>query len=91
MQKKVIAAAIAGAFAAPVVASAADGAGSSTVQVFGTVYVEYSVYVDQGRNAGAGVQPDRTKADFLQTPGSEIGFKGEERLGGGLSAWYQCT
>ncbi|MGZ5090043.1 MAG: porin [Burkholderiales bacterium] len=91
MQKKLIAAAIASAFAAPVVASAADGAGSSTVQVFGTIYVEYSVYVDQGRNAGAGVQPDRTKADFLQTPGSEIGFKGEERLGGGLSAWYQCT
>jgi len=90
MQKKLIAAAIASAFAAPVVASAADGAGSSTVQVFGTVYVEYS-YADQGRNAGAGVQPDRTKTDFLQTPGSEIGFKGEERLGGGLSAWYQCV
>jgi predicted porin len=90
MQKKLMVAAIASAFAAPVVASAADGAGSSTVQVFGTIYVEYSL-ADQGRNAGAGVQPDRTKADFLQTPGSEIGFKGEERLGGGLSAWYQCT
>jgi predicted porin len=90
MQKKLIAAAIASAFAAPVVASAADGAGSSTVQVFGTIYVEYS-YAKQGRNAGAGVQPDRTSTDFLQTPGSEIGFKGEERLGGGLSAWYQCT
>jgi predicted porin len=90
MQKKLIAAAIASAFAAPVVASAADGAGSSTVQVFGTIYVEYS-YADQGRNAGVAPQPDRTKTDFLQTPGSEIGFKGEERLGGGLSAWYQCT
>jgi predicted porin len=90
MQKKLMVAAIASAFAAPVVASAADGAGSSTVQVFGTVYVEYS-YADQGRNAGPGAQPDRTKVDFLQTPGSEIGFKGEERLGGGLSAWYQCT
>jgi len=90
MQKKLIAAAIASAFAAPVVASAADGAGSSTVQVFGTIYVEYSL-ADQGRNAGVAPQPDRTKADFLQTPGSEIGFKGEERLGGGLSAWYQCT
>jgi predicted porin len=80
MQKKLIAAAIASAFAAPVVASAADGAGSSTVQVFGTIYVEYS-YAKQGRNVGAGVQPDRTSTDFQQTPGSEIGFKGEEPRG----------
>src|SRR4051812_18985250 len=91
MQKKLIAAAIGSAFAAPVVAFAADGAGSSTVQVFGTLWLEYAVNVKQGRSAvpGAG---DLTTADLLQgTPYSEIGFKGEERLGGGLSAWYQCA
>jgi predicted porin len=76
--------AVAGVFGAPVAALAQ----SSTVQVFGTMYVEYTVHADQG-DAGPGVS--RTNADFLQTPGSEIGFKGEEKLGGGLSAWFQCA
>jgi predicted porin len=83
MQKKLMAVAVAGVLGAPAVALAQ----ASTVQVFGTMYWEYS-YVDQGRNA-AGV--DRTNADFIQDPGSEIGFKGEEKLGGGLSAWFQCS
>jgi predicted porin len=84
MQKKLLAVALAGAFGAPAVALAQ----SSTVQVFGTLYVEYTVRADQG-DAAPGV--GRTNADFLQTPGSEIGFKGEEKLGGGLSAWFQCA
>ena len=29
--------------------------------------------------------------DQIQTPGSEIGFKGEERLGGSLAVWFQCA
>jgi predicted porin len=91
MQKKLLAVAVASALGAPLVASAqSDGAGSSTVQVFGTIYVEYTIRAKQGPSTGA-LNPELTKADFLQTPGSEIGFKGEERLGGGLSAWYQCT
>ncbi len=28
--------------------------------------------------------------DHLQNPGSNIGFRGEEKLGGGLSAWFDC-
>ena len=84
MQKKLLAVALAGAFGAPAVALAQ----SSTVQVFGTLYVEYTVRADQGDAAG-GVA--RSNADFIQTPGSEIGFKGEEKLGGGLSAWFQCA
>jgi len=92
MQKKLLAVAVASALGAPLVAQAQDGPGSSTVQVFGTMYVEYTLpgITKQGRSTAAG-NPELTKADFLQTPGSEIGFKGEERLGGGLSAWYQCT
>jgi len=89
MQKKLLAVAVAGALGVPAVAMAQ----SSTVQVFGTVYVEYSI-ADQGRypNAAApGGSAERTNADFIQTPGSEIGFKGEEKLGGGLSAWFQCA
>ncbi len=85
MQKKLLAVAVAGALGAPGLVLAQ----TSTVQIFGTVYVEYS-YIDQGK---AGVAPlnDRNRVDMLQSPGSQIGFKGEEKLGGGLSAWFQCT
>jgi predicted porin len=88
MNKKVMALAVAGAFAAP----AAALAQASNVQIFGTVYVEYA-YAKQGHSANAaGVQNgELVNIDFLQTPGSEIGFKGEEALGGGTSAWFQCT
>ncbi|HYC47592.1 MAG TPA: porin [Burkholderiales bacterium] len=90
MQRKLLAVAVAGALGAPAVALAQ----TSTVQIFGTMYVEYS-WADQGRNATTAAPfttgVDRSDADFIQTPGSEIGFKGEEKLGGGLSAWFQCT
>ena len=50
MQKKLLAVAIAGAFGAPALTLAQ----TSTVQVFGTIYMEYTVHADQGRNpAGA--------------------------------------
>src|SRR3954470_22639028 len=86
MQKKLMAVAVAGVMAAPAIALAQ----SSTVQVFGTFYVEYA-YIDQGRVGVAPAGGDRNNVDMLQTPGSEIGFKGEEKLGGGLSAWFQCS
>src|SRR5688572_12142942 len=88
MQKKVIALAVAGVLGAPAIALAQ----TSTVQVFGRMYVEYS-YADQGQYPIATVPggfAERSNADFIQTPGIEIGFKGEEKLGGGLSAWFQC-
>jgi predicted porin len=82
MQKKLMVVAVAGAFGAPALAFAQ----ASTVQIYGTVYMEYS-YAKQGASpAGIG----RPRVDFLQTPGSAIGFRGEEKLGGGLSAWFQC-
>lgn len=76
MQKKLLAVAVAGAFAAPAVAVA-----QSTVQVYGSLYIEYA-FVDQGTG--------KQDVDFFQAPGSRVGFKGEEKLGGGLSAWFQC-
>src|SRR5476651_2864089 len=82
MNKKVMALAVAGAFAAPTAALAQ----ASNVQVFGTFYMEYAT-VHQGPNAAG----DLANIDVLQSPGSEIGFKGEEALGGGMSAWFQCT
>ena len=83
MQKKLLAVAVAGAFAAPAIAQAQ----TSTVQVFGNLYYEYA-WIDQGK---ATATTDRVNVDMMQTPGSQIGFKGEEKLGGGLSAWFQCA
>ncbi len=78
MQKKLMAVAVAGALVAPAIAFAQ----SSTVQLYGRAVIEYG-YVDQGGG--------KNKTDMLQTPGgSAIGLKGEEKLGGGLSAWFQC-
>ena len=78
MQKKLIAVAVAGALGAPALVMAQ----SSTVQIYGRMTFEYS-YVDRG----AGTE----KGDVLQTPGgTSVGLKGQEKLGGGLSAWFQC-
>jgi len=87
MQKKLLAVAVAGALGVPAVAMAQ----SSTVQIFGTVYIEYG-YAKQGQPQGS-VAPfnDRQSIDVMGNPGSELGFKGEEKLGGGMSAWFQCA
>jgi len=78
MQKKLIAAAVAGAFIAP----AAALAQTSTVQIYGKFTYEYGI-ADQGNN--------RPSVDYADTPGgSAVGFRGEEKLGGNLSAWFQC-
>ena len=81
MNKKLIALAVASAFAAP----AAALAQASNVQIYGGAYFEYG-YVKQGALA-SGNMPN---ADIIQSPGSAIGVRGEEALGGGLSAWFQC-
>lgn len=78
MNKKLMAVAVAGALAAPALAFAQ----ASAVQVYGRITTEYG-YVDQGSG--------RPNTDLLQSPGgSNIGFRGQEKLGGGLSAWFQC-
>ncbi len=78
MQKKLIAVAVAGVLGAPALALAQ----ASTVQVFGRAVLEYG-YANQNNG--------KPNVDMLQAPaGAEIGFKGEEKLGNGLSAWFQC-
>jgi len=78
MQKKLIAVAIAGALGTP----AAVLAQTSTVNIYGNVTYEYGI-----GDQGAG----KKDVDYADTPGgSAIGFRGEEKLGGGLSAWFQC-
>ena len=77
MNKKLMAVAVAGALAAPAVAFAQ----ASTVQIYGTIIMNYN-YLDQGNH--------RIKTDVFNNHDSGIGVKGEEKLGGGTSAWFQC-
>lgn len=77
MQKKLISVAVAGALFAPALALGQ----TSTVQIYGRLTYEY----------GWAEQVGRPDSDFGSSPGgSAIGFKGEEKLGGNLSAWFQC-
>lgn len=93
MHKKLLAVAVAGALGAPGIALAQ----ASTVQIYGTMYLEYG-YADQGTRGtpaaqglgGGAATGQLNNVDIMQRPGSNIGFKGEEKLGGGLSAWFQC-
>ena len=77
MKRKLLSVAVASAFLAP----AAALAQSSTVQVYGTVLVNYNL-VDYGQG--------RVNNDMFNSHDANLGFKGEEQLGGGLSAWFQC-
>jgi len=77
MKKKALAIAVAGALGAPALAFAQ----ASTVQIYGQVRVDYQ-YVNQGDGL--------KKPDGFSSYDSYLGFRGEEKLGGGLSAWFQC-
>jgi predicted porin len=78
MQRKLLAVAVAGVLAAP----AAAWAQTSTVNIYGNITYEYG-WIDQGKF--------QRNVDYADTPGgSAIGFRGQEKLGGGLSAWFQC-
>lgn len=90
MNKKLIAVAVAGALGAPGMALAQ----ASTVQIYGTLVMNYN-YVDQGGGAvgaapGTPASISKLKYDHLNSHDSNLGFKGEEALGGGLAAWFQC-
>ena len=70
MHKKLMALAVTGALAAPLAVQA-----QSTVQIYGVAEIEYG-YIDQGNG--------RPSADYMESTGSYLGFKGTESLGGGL-------
>jgi len=76
MKRKLLSVAVASAFMAP----AAALAQSSTVQVYGTVLVNYNL-VDYG--AG------RVNNDMLNRMTLTLGSKAKSSCGG-LSAWFQC-
>lgn len=81
MKQRLLAVAVAGAFAAPAVAFAQN----STVQIYGTINAEYGFA--KGTNTATG---KTNNWDGLNSGASNIGFKGEEKLGGGMSAFFQC-
>ncbi len=84
MQKKLIAVAVGGAIAA--IGAAPALAQYATVNIYGTLYSEFS-RIDNGPKSAT--EPYQSY-DTVQAPGSRIGFRGEEKLGGGMSAWFQC-
>jgi len=102
MKRKIIALAVAGIFAAPSVVMAGDdeegppsksGGSGNAIQIFGRFYIEYSYSSNNGQLGNAAGAPigQLVSSDVLQTPDNEIGIKGEENLGGGYSAWFQCA
>jgi len=80
-KKKLLATAVAGALAVP---SAVAVAQTSTVQIGGSITAFY--YQHKPNNPGTG-----QKTDILETSEPELFIRGEEKLGGGLSTWFQCT
>ncbi len=81
MKKKVMAVAVAGVLAAPALAFAQ----ASTVQIYGYLNAEYGFAKGVDKAAGK-----TNNWDGLNSSASYIGFKGEEKLGGGMSAFFQC-
>jgi predicted porin len=79
MNKTAIAVAVAGALAAPV--AMAQG---STVQIGGSLHLIYGLHNPHNPSAAS-------KHDNMHQSEPEIRVRGEEKLGGGLSVWFQCT
>lgn len=82
MHKKLMTAAVAGALMAPAMAFAA----TANVDIYGYFNAEYG-FVNQPADA-AGLS--RPNTDAFNSGASRIGVRGQENLGGGMSAFYQC-
>jgi len=82
MNKKVMAAAVAGALGVAVPGLAL--AQSSTVQIGGGVHLIYGQH-------NPGNADIASKHDNMHQSEPELFVKGEEKLGGGLTMWFQCT
>jgi predicted porin len=85
MNKKLMALAVAGAVAGAVVAPTQAMAQSSNIQIDGSLTFLYYLH-DPKNPGGAG-----KKGDILEDSEPELRISGAEKLGGGLSAWFQCA
>lgn len=77
MNKKVMTLAVAAALAAPAAAFA-------QVEIGGSIHLQWFKH-------DPGSIPTEKKTDILETTEPEIYIRAEEKLGGGLSSWMQCT
>jgi predicted porin len=82
MQKKLLTLAVAGALAAPGIASA-----QSSVEVYGYLNMHFGFWKHKDATDRTN-NPDVSKTD-VTSAGSNVGVRGRETLGGGLSAWFQ--
>jgi predicted porin len=80
MNKKVMAVAVAAALGAPAAAVA-------QTTIYGKFNAEYALSAQQ-MDASATV--DRDTTDGFNSGASYVGIRGEEKMGGGYSVWYQC-
>ena len=94
MQKKLLTLAVAGALATPGIALA-----QSSVEVYGFLSLSFGNWkFSEGQNAAvtaatgqfgaATAVPSGSKWD-VASGGSNVGVRGRESLGGGLTAWFQ--
>jgi predicted porin len=79
MNKKLMALAVAGALAAPAAALA-------QTTIYGVFNAEYG-FASQPNNAANNPRQD---AEGFNSGASRFGLRGEEKMGGGLTTWYQC-
>jgi predicted porin len=77
MNKNLMALAVAGVLAAPAAALA-------QVEIGGGINLLY--YQHDPKNASTG-----SKTDIMDSSESELNIRGEDKLGGGMSAWFQCA
>lgn len=82
MNKKLVTIAVAGALAAPALALAQ----TASVSIYGLLNAEYGFARQPDNAVGVG----RHSVDSLGSGASRFGFRGEEKLSGGTSAWFQC-
>ena len=82
MQKKLLTLAVAGALAAPGIAAA-----QSSVEVYGFVQLAFGSWKHKDATDRT-TNPDVSKFD-VTSGASNVGVRGRETLGGGLSAWFQ--
>lgn len=83
MQKKLLTLAVAGALAAPGIALA-----QSSVEVYGFVHMALGKWKFSEGTAGSAAAPSGDKWDVASSA-SNVGVRGREGLGGGLTAWFQ--
>lgn len=79
MNKKLMAVAVAAALAAPAAALA-------QTTIYGKFNAEFG-FVSQADDVSGASRPN---ADGFNSGASYVGVRGEEKLGGGMSTWYQC-